>query len=158
MKDFFRLFMLIIVCMLSVSAAQAKDEPTVYFIEGAGTGTSGTYLVQVTALSRRAGVSDDELCRYGVHGVLFRGFQNGTYGQQKPLAGSALAETEHKDFYDKFFDDGIYRTYATMVSGTRRVVKVDKKYRITATVTVQKDALRKDLEKQGIIKALSAGF
>ena len=150
--------MFVLVSLLSLGAAQAKDEPTVYFIEGAGTGASGTYLVQVTALSRKASVSDDELCRYSVHGVLFRGFQDGTYGQQKPLAGSALAETEHKDFYDKFFDNGVYRTYVTLVSGTRRVVKVDKKYRITATVTVQKDALRKDLEKQGIIKALNSGF
>ncbi len=158
MNRFLRLFVLVLVSLLSVGAAQAKDEPTVYFIEGADTGASGTYLVQVTALSRKTSVSDDEMCRYGVHCVLFRGFQDGTYGQQKPLAGSALAETEHKDFYDKFFRNGVYRTYVTLVSGTRRVVKVDKKYRITATVTVQKDALRKDLEKQGIIKALNSGF
>ena len=143
----------------NVASAAGKDEPPIYFIESAGTGATGTYLVQVTVLAKRANISDDDICRYGVHGVLFRGFQDGNLGSQPPLAGSALSETEHKEFYDNFFDDGIYRSYVTMVSGTRKVVKTaNRKYRITAIVTVMKSSLRKDLEKQGIIKALNAGF
>ncbi len=157
----FRLFMVLLACAAfsSVGQAKSKDEPIVYYIESAGTGAAGTYLVQVTATAKKAAVSDDDLCYFAVHGVLFRGFQDGTYGSQKPLAGSALAETEHKEFFDNFFSGGAYRTYVTMVSGSRRVVKTaDKRYRVTATVTVQKSQLRKDLEKQGIVKALNSGF
>jgi hypothetical protein len=37
-------------------------------------------------------------------------------------------------------------------------VKVGKQYRVTATVTVNKDQLRKDLEDAGVLKGLNSIF
>ena len=42
--------------------------------------------------------------------------------------------------------------------GSQEVVKVGKTYKIGLVVSVSKDALRKALEKAGVVKALGAGF
>lgn len=154
-----RIALLLFACLFSCATLCAKDEPPVYYVEAAGTGAQGTYLLKVTVITKKGTVKDDEICKAAVHAVLFRGFQDGTNGSQKPLAGSASAEEEHKDFFSKFFDNATYRSYVTMISGTRSIVKTaDKKVRSTANVTVMKDNLRKALEQQGIVKPLGSGF
>ena len=37
-------------------------------------------------------------------------------------------------------------------------VTIGKEYKVGATVSVLKDALRKTLEKQGIVRSLNSGF
>lgn len=79
---------------------------------------------------------------------------------QKPLAGSALSEQEHSDFFVPFFQDGgAYSNYVDLVVAQYDIVKMAKKeYRIGATFSVAKEQLRKDLEKAGVIKGLASGF
>ena len=94
-KKFF-LFLLAVVVAAATPTAIAKDKKggvNDYNIEGAGTGTQGTYLVKVTVITKDKKVSDDAIKRAAVHGVLFRGFTDTTVRRtQKPLAGSIANE------------------------------------------------------------------
>lgn len=130
-----------------------------YEIEGNGTGTQGTYLVSVSVITKNKKIDNNELAKAAVHGVLFRGFASKEKRQsQRPLAGSAAVEAQHADYFNSFFNDGSYRNYAHFVDGSRSVIKSGKKYRVTASVTVNKEQLRRDLEKAGVLRGLNSGF
>lgn len=151
---------LMLICLFgTLLACRATDIPE-YELEGNGTGAQGTYLVKVSVLTKNNKISSAELGRCAVHGVLFRGFSNKELRQsQKPLAGSAAVESQHADYFKSFFaEEGAYKNYVGEVSGSRSVVKVGKQYRVSATVTVNKEQLRKDLEDAGIIKGLNSAF
>lgn len=148
------LFTLMMMLALPVLAYELPD----YQIEGAGTGAQGTYLVRVSVLTGKSKIPDDEIGRCAVHGVLFRGFANSeTRQHQKPLAGSALVEGQHNDFFEQFFEKD-YVNYYQLVSGSRQVVKAGKQYKVTGVVTVAKDQLRKDLHEAGIVKSMNYMF
>lgn len=158
-----RILLLVIILLAGMLPVEAKNsnEDLTYELEGAGTGAQGTYLVKVWAVTSDKKVGDDYICKCAVHGVLFRGFANKELRQQqKPLAGSAVSEQQHADFYKDFFKTGgAYSAYATMVGNNREVVKISKKqYKVGAVVTVQKEQLLKDLQAAGVIKGLTTGF
>lgn len=157
--------MLILAILAVSSSAYAKKtgEKNVpdYFIEGAGTGVQGTYLVNVTVIVNKTSQADDDaIGRAAVHGVLFKGFSSKEFRQsQKPLAGSAANEASHADYYSSFFQPGgAALNYVDIVESSRKVKKVNKLYHITATVTVNMEQLRKDLEEAGVIRGLNSAF
>lgn len=148
-----------LIVMLSMSLISfAKDKGDTseykYNIENGGTGTQGTYLVKVTVITKNKKLSDEEIGRNAVHGVLFKGFPG-----QRPLAGSALAESQNADFFKEFFKiNGPAKNYVQVVNSSRQVKKVGKLYHVATTVTVSKDQLRRDLENAGVIKGLNSAF
>lgn len=149
-----------IFCCINISAKE-KDEAQLpeYELQGNGTGTQGTYLVNVTIYHKDRNASASFIGRAAVHGVLFRGFTNKDLRQrQKPLAGSPSLEVQHHDFFQAFFAQGGQAASYTSEVGPRKVVKSGKLYKITATVSVNKDQLRKDLEDAGVIKKLGSAF
>lgn len=162
MRYFCLLLLSAIAFMLPFSADAKEDKNAVpeYTITGAGTATQGNYLVKVTVVSKNKNVTDNQLCRAAVHGVLFRGFSNSEKRQsQKPLAGSAANEGQHADFYQDFFKEaGLSKNYASIVQGSRSMKKVDKMYHVTATVEVSKEALLKFLQEAGVVKGLNSAF
>ncbi len=125
-----------------------------YEITCAGTGIQGTYLVEVTSYGKTVDAALAQMKKDAVHGVLFRGLTGKC--TQKPLAGRAEVENEHKVFFDKFFGkSGDYAQYVVDDPNVVMVpVKIGKQYKVTKVVSVKKDMLRKDLEKAGIIKTL----
>lgn len=147
--------------IMSAVAMFAADELPEYSIVGAGTGAQGTYLVEVSALVSKADKADETvLARCAVHGVLFKGFAGKDSRQsQKPMAGGPAAEASHADYYSNFFKkDGPAADYASVVSPSVRRVKSGKKYRVTATVSVNKEQLSKDLEAAGVLRGLNSIF
>lgn len=159
-KNLLVLLVMMLAGAMMMSAKNNEDAGLNYELEGAGTGSYGTYLVKVMVLTKNKNVSDEEIARCAVHGVLFRGFNSKELRQsQRPLAGSAMAEAQHADFFKEFFKKGgIAKNYVSSVSGSRQVTKAGKQYKISSVVTVNKALLQKDLEKAGIIKGLNAGF
>ncbi len=153
---------LLIALFCSVFTAYGKDNNPIppYEIIGAGTGSQGTYLIDVTVISKKSNPDDNILKRAAVHGVLFKGFSNKVHRQiQKPLAGSAANEAQHADFYKDFFSDsGSASDFASIVVDSRKVVKSGKEYRVTMTISVNKEELRSYLESLGILKILNSGF
>lgn len=142
----------------SATAKKHSITETQYEIEGAETGTQGTYLVKVHVYTQEKTATTDEFKFAAVHGVIFRGFSGKGFSAQKPMARPE-ALTQHADFFSAFFDNGDYRAYATVINPATNRVKLDKKrYKITATVSVSKDELRRALESAGIIRSLNSGF
>ena len=130
-----------------------------YAIEGAGTGVQGTYLVKVTMDAKKVeDATDQELTKCAVHGVLFRGFESaGNRQHQRPLADSALIETQNAGFFNHFFRQP-YQQYGQAETTSRSVTKMGKNlFKVTATVSVKCDQLRKDLMTQGVLKADQLG-
>lgn len=153
---------LLLALFCSFFIAYGKDNnliPT-YEITGAGTGSEGTYLIDVTVISKKNNPDDNIMKRAAVHGVLFKGFSNKALRQmQKPLAGSAANEAQHIDFYNDFFSEaGSALNYASIVNGSRKVIKSGKEYRVTVTVSVNKEELHSYLESLGILNGLNSGF
>ncbi|MBQ9077130.1 MAG: hypothetical protein IJY31_04740 [Muribaculaceae bacterium] len=159
-----KFFVSILCAILVVLPSVAKDNTEVTFdyqIEGVGTGSQGTDLVQVWVMCKKPNITDVQIGRCAVKGILFKGFSSKEFRQQrKPLAGSANVEQQHADFFNEFFkDDGAFSNYVQVISNTRKVVKLEKKqYKVGATVTVLKEQLRKDLEAAGILKNINDGF
>lgn len=151
----------IVFAVISIISAYAEGTLPEYVISGAGVGSQGTYLVDVSVIVKKVkDVDEDLISRCAVHGVLFRGFSSEENRQvQKPLAGSATTEATHADFFNNFFKKaGPASAYANVLSSSMKTVKSGKKYRVTATVSVNKDQLHHDLEEAGVVKGLNSIF
>ena len=97
--------------------------------------------------------------------MIFRGYEGNKKGlrPQKPLTNDPNLEQEKEVFFRDFFaTGGKYLKFVSLTNdgavaaGDR--LKVGKEYKIGIVVSVQKDALRKDLESAGIIRGLNSGF
>ncbi len=158
-----RKYLLIFIAFLSMCCLPAlakNDAMPEYTLVGDGTGAQGTYLVTVSVMTKDKNISDSQLARCAVHGVLFRGFVNKEMRQsQKPLAGNPGVEAAHPDYFAAFFaEGGPYNNYVSEVNGSRQVIKSGKLYKVSSKVTVNKEQLRHDLEQAGIIKGLNSMF
>ena len=166
----FRLFFIFMLVVFSsqFSSAQKKrklDKDTEkwrYEIECAGVGVQGTYLVKVWTYSESPKLAIEQAKKNAVHAIIFRGFSGGTgrCPSQLPLSRNPNLEKEKEGFFKDFFSDGgKYRKFATVSNdgaiNAGDIQKLSKnEYKIGVVVSVQKDALRKDLEDAGILKKL----
>lgn len=155
MKKLFNLVALLL--FIAIGAVAKSDKMPQYDITGAGSGTEGTILVKVYIYSKS--VSDDDLKRAAVHGVVFRGCSGNASGARQPAMAPPTAESDNAAFCKAFFSqDGQCLNFATIVAGSYDRVKTQKGYKAGAIVQVDKTSLRKELEKAGIVRSLSAGF
>ncbi len=136
-----------------------------YEIECVGIGKPGTKLIKVWSYSKNAKVATGQAKKNAVHGIIFQGYAGGGQGctNQKALVNDPSLEHQKKEFFDDFFADG--GKYMKFVShsndATPEVMGVKLKgykYKVGVVVTVNSNALRKDLEAAGIIRGLSSGF
>lgn len=155
-----------IMCPLT-ALAKKNDEGLApeYQLEGAGVTSQNAQQVVITIITKKKDkVTEDDLERAAVHGVLFRDYDDatnsgfGSVASHKSIMGSPTAEAEYVDFFEPFFKNGDYRKYVQLVSNSRRVVKSGKEWKVSAVVRVNTSALRKDLKKQGMIKDLGSGW
>lgn len=136
-----------------------------YELECVGIGVQGTYLIKVWTYSKKPKVAIAQAKKNAVHGVIFKGFSGGGQGctSQQPLARTLDVQDENADFFEAFFEDrGGFNKYVSVSSDgaidSEDRLKVGKEYKIGIVVSVMKDQLRSDLEKEGIIKGLASGF
>ena len=154
--------LLLLVCFslacTTVTAKKKSITQTRYDTDGMEVGTQGTYLVKVHIYTQNASVSTDEFKFAAVHGVIFKGVSGKGFSSQKPLA-KAESEKQHSDFYQAFFDNGDFTSYANVITpNSERVKMSNKEYKISAVVSVSKDELRRALETAGMIRNLNSGF
>lgn len=157
-------------CSVARQAAADKDTMTWrYEIEPtSGQATQGSILVKVWSYSKDKYIPQTQAAKNAVHGVLFKGVAalndgNTRVPAQRPIVTDINAETEHADFFKTFFQDGgKYMKFVNFVNngipGPGDIVKINKEYKIGVKVSVSKDALRKEMEADGIIKSLGSGF
>lgn len=153
-----RLFSLMAIILLVTAGAIAKsNKMPQYDITGAGSGTEGTILVKVYVYGNS--VSDKDLKRAAVHGVVFRGCSGNESGAKQPAMAPSTAETDNATFCEAFFaPDGQCQSFATVISGSYDRIRTSKGYKLGAILQVDKTALRKELEKAGVVRSLSSGF
>lgn len=133
------------------------DKMPQYDITGAGSGAQGTLLVKVYVYAKT--VKDEDLKRAAVHGVVFRGCIGNESGARQPAMAPPAVETDNAAFCEKFFaTDGDCQKFATLISGSYDRVKTSKGYKVGATLQVDKQSLRRELEKAGVVRTLSSGF
>lgn len=168
--------LLFVVCLLAVILFAACSVFTVvscsstknvldewsYDIRCAGTAKDGSYIVQVTSVGKTSEIAQTNARKCAVHGILFKGVAQGGPGctPQRAMISDPSVMTSRADFFDAFFaDNGQYGRYVSQADGTfASPMRIKGGYKAVMTLVVNKDQLRKDLERAGIIRGLSTGF
>lgn len=149
-------FILLLLVLLVNFACFAKPDYE-YDIVGVATAKEGYYLVEVSAIvDKKKDATIDIAKKCAIHGCLFKGFVL-PRNSQKPIISSPSAEQEYAEYFGKLINEQ-FNAYTSSTSPAQ-IVEVGKRYRVKAVIAVAKEALRKDLEKAGIVKSLvgSAG-
>lgn len=122
----------------------------------------GNFIVEVQGNGRNADAATENALVYAVKGLLFEGIPGSTVNRiqtQKPLVQDASVRTAKQEYFQNFFNNGDYRLYVEMLPNVfPRVIKVNGDYKVIASVVLKKQLLRRQLEKDGIIKSLSSPF
>lgn len=175
MKVLFKITLIALAALTLASCATTKkvaDKQTLtwqYEIEPTtGQAVQGSILVKVWSYSKDKNVAITQAGKNAVHGVLFKGVSElkNEYARvpaQKAMVTDLNAESTYKSYLEDFFKDGgKYMKYVNFVNNgipaPGDIIKVGKEYKIGVRVSVAKDALRKEMEAAGVVKALGAGF
>lgn len=128
----------------------------------ASTGSFKVFKVYSYARKRDA-ITQEVNMRNAIHGLLFKGLAAADVGTQGEFPAMVPDGYEsHREYFDLFFDSGEYQQFIQLTSkGAMQagdVVKVGKEYKIGLLVQVNVNALRKRLEKDGIIQGVRGIF
>ncbi|MFD3393010.1 DUF6175 family protein [Aquirufa sp. OSTEICH-129V] len=132
-----------------------------YEIEAVGVGTQGTYQIKVWSYSKVAETAIEQSKKNAIHGVIFKGFAPiDRVPGQKALVLDSNVELEKGDYFESFFENGgRYMKFVSLVDngeiGPGDRIKIGKEFKIGVVVSVNIEDLRKELEKDNIIKSLS---
>lgn len=152
--------------ILTAGVMSAKGpEVSEVSIEGEGVGNGGRPIIVVTCAAKKADkVTDADIRRFAVRGVLFRGYsdKSKSTGFDSSTAHPALLDADQEvakaDYFNDFFGSGAYNTYVDILPDTRKVMKAGKEFYVSQTVQINVPALRKKLEKDGVIRSLKSGW
>ena len=111
--------------------------------------------------SKKPNVQDDIYRENAIRGILFKGINDsGRMKGRRPLALDGY--DSHKDYFDSFFKDKKYENYARVALDgyveQNSIIKVKKLYKVAKIVVVSYNEIRKQLEKDNVIRGLSSGF
>ncbi len=138
------------------------------------TARQGHKLVKVWSYSKEKSIATLQAKKNAVHGIIFKGYagEGRVCKFSDPLMNKELTDKEYKAFFKNFFlDDGDFNRFVTQATDHKGAIEVQKlmknkkekkekfhQYKIGVVVNVASNALRKHLEKEGIINSLSNGF
>lgn len=166
-----RFFFLIISSLLSLSVSLSvvgKERPVPFnyelsVVKEGNSATSGHKIFKVWSFGKKSDLTQEICMRNAIHGLLFRGLIAEDVGSQGSVAALVPDGYEsHRDYFDAFFSSGDYLQFIQPVSkGAQQagdIVKMKKEYKVGLLVQVNLSALRKRLEKDGIIKGVRSLF
>jgi hypothetical protein len=133
----------------------AEGFNTPYELSAAGEGKAGYYLVEVSAyVTKKKDINIELTKQCAIHGVLFKGYSgNNGNASKPPIIEDKNIEKEKSEFFKTLIFNK-YGYYTTVANDFKKVIKVGKRYKITTIVQVNAAQLRKDLEKENIIRSL----
>ena len=126
--------------------------------------TSGFKVFKVWSFGKKKETLTNEIgMRNAIHGLLFKGLVAADVGSQGNVPALVPdGYDSHKEYFDVFFANGEFKQFIQLTSrGAQQagdVVKVGKKYKVGLLVQVNISALRKRLEKDGIIESAKGMF
>lgn len=155
-------FLLLLVCMPFFVFSQGKKASDYnYEVQFLRTGIRGTELFKVFTYGKNEKECFELAKEDAVRAILFKGIPGSGSGYAMVTDPEAL--TKFSDYFKIFFgSSGKYLNYVAISNdgsiAEEDRLKVGKKYKIGVIVSVQKSALRKELEAAGVIKKLDDGF
>ncbi|QKG79082.1 hypothetical protein [Tenuifilum thalassicum] len=135
-----------------------------YEIEPVGVGQDGTKVFKVWGYGKKVNDAVMNAKQAAVAACIFKGLPGGAgSAPTPPICSQPNAEQIHADYFEKFFEvGGKYLQFIALTNdgepaGADRI-KMRKGYKVAIYVQVMYDALRKQLENDGIARRLDAGF
>ncbi len=163
MKKILILLTILLTNTLIASPCKKADKETAqmrYELQAAvGQAPEGSAMVRVWTYSRKAQIAKEQAGKNAVHGILFKGYPSLNHGNTRIVGREALISDAsiwdtQAAYWQAFFKDGggYQRFVSYIANGTPDFrTKVNKEYKIGIVVLVQVDALRKQLQEDGII-------
>lgn len=147
-------YLLVIIFTIGISGfcyAKTNDFSCEYNIVGESVAREGSYIVNVSVIVKKKNEATSETVKqYALLGCLYKGFIVDRISQ-KPMITNSLETKEQMHIQNLILNQ--YGTFTDLISSLQ-IIKVGKKYRVSAVILVAKDALRQNLEKEGIIRKL----
>lgn len=164
----------IILCLLALtvfagSVSAKKDKTPGYDYELSlvmenVASTSGYKVFKVWSYTKKKETITQEInMRNAVHGILFKGLAAADEGSQGNVPAMVPDGYDNfKGYFDNFFGSGEFKQFVQLTSkGAQKagdVVKVGKQYKVGLLVQVNVTALRKRLERDGIVRSATDIF
>ena len=166
MKRLITYSLLIIALFLTSCSSSKKMTSNVkqYHVETMGVGNDGTYLIKVTNYFKTADERTylEGLKKDAVHCVIYHGIPAGNGSIKQPALLNSDTKVEgNEEALNNFFEQGLYNNYInSIVNSSKTIVKMkdSKDYKISVTLSVNKDELRQYLIDNNIIKPLNFLF
>ncbi len=135
-----------------------------YEVQIMGVGQDGTKVMKIWGYGKKVEDAIIEAKMNAVASVIFKGIPGGHGAAATPaILTDPNASDKHADYFDNFFSPGgkylqfITMTTDGMPSGQDRL-KIKTGYKVAIYAQVMYDALRKQLEADGIARRLDSGF
>lgn len=173
MKNILKLSLVAVLAALVISpaGAQTRKERKIlynsqynYEIEPVGVGQDGTKVFKVWGYGKKVEDAVMNAKEAAVAACIFKGLPGGSGSAPTPaICSEPNIEVTKADYFEKFFEvGGKYLQYIALTNdgdpaGEDRL-KIKKGYKVAIYVQVMYDALRKQLEADGIARKLDAGF
>ncbi|MFO8021092.1 MAG: hypothetical protein R6U65_01395 [Perlabentimonas sp.] len=136
-----------------------------YEVQIQGVGQDGTKVMKVWGYGKNVESAVIEAKMNAVASVIFKGIPGGHgAAATPPILSEPNAGEKHADYFEKFFEPGgkflqfLTMTTDGMPSGQDRLKISRRNYKVAIYAQVQYDALRKQLEADGIARSLDHGF
>lgn len=170
--NIYNFLLITLACTVAIpSGAQTRKERKIlynsqynYEIEPVGVGQDGTKVFKVWGYGKNVGAAVMNAKEAAVAACIFKGLPGGQGSAPTPaICTQPNAEVTHADYFEKFFEvGGKYLQYIALTNdgdpaGEDRL-KIKKGYKVAIYVQVMYDALRKQLEADGVARRLDAGF
>lgn len=156
--------------VISISAQNRKERKILYNsqynyeIEALGVGQDGTKVFKIWGYGSTVGEAVISAKANAVAACIFKGLTGGAgAAPTPPICSEANIEVTKSEYFEKFFElGGKYLQYVAVTNdgnpaGEDRL-KIKKGYKVAIYVQVMYDALRRQLEADGIARRLDAGF
>lgn len=164
-----KILLLLFTLTLTFTSALAKDNDPGYeyelsLVKENVASTAGFKVFKVWSYGKKKETLTNEIgMRNAIHGLLFKGLaaaDAGSQGNVPPLVPDGYES--HREYFDLFFSSGEFKQFIQITSkGAQQagdVVKVGKQYKVGLLVQVNLNALRKRLEKDGIVESARSIF
>lgn len=135
-----------------------------YEVQTMGVGTDGTYLIKVTDYFPTSDerVYIEGLKKDAVHCVIFKGIPAGNGSLKQPALRTNDTKIEDKEqaFHDFFANKQYLNFVSSIVNSSKTITRIQgsKNFKISLTMSVDKDKLRKYLTDNNMIKSLNYIF
>ncbi len=121
-------------------------------------GTDGTKLLKVWGYAKKKDIAKINAKKNAVAACLFKGAVGTRDKIVKPIVPNPRTADQHQAYFDEFFKTGgNYLQYVGITNDAtgKDIVKMKKGYKVGVIVSVNYDALRKEMERAGVVKKLS---